>query len=41
MLWQVDIYPAEGQPDLAGRRLAADAADLGLADNLRVTAAHG
>jgi phosphoribosylformylglycinamidine synthase subunit PurSL len=41
MLWQVDIYPAEGQPDLAGTRLAADAADLGLADNLRVAAAHG
>ncbi len=30
MLWEVDIHPAVGQPDLVGRRLAADAADLGL-----------
>jgi phosphoribosylformylglycinamidine synthase II len=30
MLWEVDIYPAAGQPDLPARQLAADAADLGL-----------
>lgn len=41
MLWQVDIYPAAGQPDLVAERLAADAADLGLAARLRVAAAHG
>ena len=29
MLWEVDIYPAEGQPDRAARSVAADAADLG------------
>src|SRR5215469_16212119 len=41
MLWEVDIYPAEGQPDLAGQRIAADAAEMGLSDGLQVRAAHG
>jgi phosphoribosylformylglycinamidine synthase len=41
MLWEVDIYPVAGQPDLDGLRVAADAADLGLATDLRVTAARG
>ena len=41
MLWEVDIYPAAGQPDLAGKRAAADAADLGLADHLHICAGHG
>jgi phosphoribosylformylglycinamidine synthase II len=41
MLWEVDIYPAEGQPDRAARSVAADAADLGLAENLPVAAASG
>jgi phosphoribosylformylglycinamidine synthase subunit PurSL len=41
MLWEVDIYPAEGQPDLVGRRIATDAADLGLAEHLHVHAGHG
>jgi phosphoribosylformylglycinamidine synthase subunit PurSL len=41
MLWEVDIYPAEGQPDLVGRRVSADAADLRLADRLQVTAGYG
>lgn len=40
-LWQVDIYPAAGRPDLAGRRAAADAADLGLGDRLTIHAAYG
>ena len=40
-LWEVDIYPAAGQPDLAGRRVAADAADLGLGDQLTIRAAYG
>ena len=34
MLWEVDMYPSEGQPDLAARAVAADAADLQLADRL-------
>ncbi|MEX2118079.1 MAG: phosphoribosylformylglycinamidine synthase subunit PurL [Pirellulales bacterium] len=41
MLWQVDIYPAPGQPDMAAARVAGEAADLGLASQLEVTAAHG
>ncbi|HXT59530.1 MAG TPA: AIR synthase related protein, partial [Pirellulales bacterium] len=41
MLWEVDIYPAAGQPDLDGLRVAADAADLGLAAELCVAAARG
>ena len=40
-LWEVDIYPAAGRPDLAGRRVAADAADLGLGDHLAIHAAYG
>ena len=41
MLWEVDIYPAEGQPDLIGEAAAGDAADMGLADSLEITAARG
>jgi len=41
MLWEIDIYPAEGQPDLIGRQVSADAADLGLAEGLAVTSARG
>ena len=41
MLWEVDIYAAEGQPDLIAQQTAADAADMGLAENLSVTAARG
>jgi phosphoribosylformylglycinamidine synthase len=29
-LWEIDIYPAPGQPDVAGRALVSEAADLGL-----------
>jgi phosphoribosylformylglycinamidine synthase len=29
-LWQVDIYPAPGQPDTLGRGLITEAADVGL-----------
>ena len=41
MLWEVDIYPQQGLPDLAARRVTTEAADLGLAPNLGVTAASG
>jgi len=41
MLWEVDIYPREGLPDLIAQRVAADAADLGLAKDLEVHAAYG
>jgi phosphoribosylformylglycinamidine synthase subunit PurSL len=41
MLWEVDIYAAEGQPDLIAQQTAADAADMGLVENLAVTAGRG
>jgi phosphoribosylformylglycinamidine synthase len=41
MLWEVDIYPAPGQPDLLAQGVAGDAADLGLADRLAVSAGRG
>jgi phosphoribosylformylglycinamidine synthase len=40
-LWEVDIYPAEGQPDVAGRQAAADAVDLGLGGRLGETPPRG
>ncbi|MDP7014644.1 MAG: phosphoribosylformylglycinamidine synthase subunit PurL [Pirellulaceae bacterium] len=40
-LWEVDIVPAEGHPDRAAAAVAADAADLGLADDLSIAAARG
>jgi phosphoribosylformylglycinamidine synthase II len=41
MLWQVDIYPASGQPNRAGDSVATQAAELGLASGLRCVAASG
>ena len=41
MLWEIDIYPADGQPDLLGRGILAAAADFGLADGVSIRAAHG
>jgi phosphoribosylformylglycinamidine synthase len=41
MLWEVDIYPADGQPDLLGGQVAAASAELGLAEGLAVAAARG
>jgi phosphoribosylformylglycinamidine synthase len=41
MLWEVDIYPADGQPDLVGGQVAAASAELGLAEGLAVAAARG
>ncbi len=41
MLWEVDIYGREGQPDLGAHDVAAAAAELHLADNLPVTSARG
>jgi phosphoribosylformylglycinamidine synthase len=41
MLWEVDIYPAPGQPDLLGRPISTAAAELGLAADLQVAAARG
>ena len=41
MLWEVDIYTAEGQPDLGAREAAAAAAELHLAVDLPITSARG
>ncbi len=41
MLWEIDIYPAPGQPDRLALQVAADAAELGIVSELNVTAASG
>ena len=41
MLWEIDVYPAEGQPDLAGRQAARSAALLAIHPNLPIAAARG
>jgi phosphoribosylformylglycinamidine synthase II len=41
MLWEVDIFPAEGQPNRAAASVRGDAADLHLAHDLDVVAAYG
>ena len=41
MLWEIDIYPAAGQPDLLARTASSEAADLGLVKDLSLTAARG
>ena len=41
MLWEVDIYSAEGQPDLIAQEIADSAADLGLTDDLQIVSGRG
>ncbi|MGH7138668.1 MAG: AIR synthase-related protein, partial [Pirellulales bacterium] len=41
MLWQVDIYPAKGQPDLTGKKVTAEAIELGMAPDLKICACRG
>lgn len=41
MLWHLQIDPAPGRVDLAGRRVAADAAELGLPGPWAVSASRG
>jgi phosphoribosylformylglycinamidine synthase len=41
MLWHLQIDPAEGRTDVEGRRVAADAAELGLGGAWRVAASRG
>jgi len=41
MLWEVDIHPSEGQPDLTAHQIAAAAAELGIAQDLAVSTARG
>ena len=40
-LWEIDIYPAEGQPDRAGAALASDAHDLGLSPDISIDSVRG
>ena len=40
-LWEIDIYPAAGQPDILGRGVESDAADMGLGSGLIVVAGRG
>ncbi len=41
MLWEVDIHPAEGQPDLVGQRTAAAAEEMNLLAGMAVATARG
>ena len=41
MLWEVDITPLPGNPDLDGQRVANEAADMGISDSLTVKAVRG
>ncbi|HEY2882571.1 MAG TPA: AIR synthase-related protein, partial [Pirellulales bacterium] len=41
MLWEIDIYSVPGQPDRLAQQVASDAAELGIASDLQVTAATG
>ncbi len=41
MLWEIDIFPAPSQPDFHGRKLAQDAADLGISDKIQAKTAYG
>jgi phosphoribosylformylglycinamidine synthase subunit PurSL len=40
-LWEIDIHPADGQPDLMGQQVISEARAMGLGSALVVTAAHG
>jgi phosphoribosylformylglycinamidine synthase subunit PurSL len=40
-LWEIDIHPAAGQVDVAGKALSAEARDLGLDAHLTIAASHG
>jgi phosphoribosylformylglycinamidine synthase len=40
-LWEIDIYPAADQPDLLGRAVSADAAELGICQDLEAHSVYG
>jgi phosphoribosylformylglycinamidine synthase subunit PurSL len=40
-LWEIDIHPADGQPDFLGQQIATEARELGLSQHLSVEAAYG
>ncbi|MCL2303882.1 MAG: phosphoribosylformylglycinamidine synthase subunit PurL [Planctomycetaceae bacterium] len=41
MLWEIEISPAQGQPDIHGQAVSTDAAALGLAKTVTAKYAHG
>src|SRR5262245_53750164 len=41
MLWEVDIYPAPGEPDRASAEVASAATELNLGVSSRIVAGHG
>jgi phosphoribosylformylglycinamidine synthase len=41
MLWEIDIHPLPGLPDRDGERIGALAAELGIANDLKVHSARG
>ena len=41
MLWEIDIYPRPGEPSRLAKQVESDAAELGIAAGLKVTAAAG
>ncbi|GHT37085.1 hypothetical protein FACS189427_09620 [Planctomycetales bacterium] len=41
MLYEIDIFPAEGQPDVHARNILKDSADLGFTQKFEVKTAHG
>ena len=41
MLWEVDIFAAQGLPDVAGSETKTDAADLGFSSSLTIGTARG
>ena len=41
MLWEITIFPAPKQPDVQGKAIAQDAADLGLFDHVSARSAYG
>lgn len=41
MLWEIDIHPAPGQPDLVANSIKSDAPDLGLDGDFDVKSARG
>ncbi|MDZ4848591.1 MAG: phosphoribosylformylglycinamidine synthase subunit PurL [Pirellulaceae bacterium] len=40
-LWEIDIHPVDGQPDLLGQQVATDAREIGLCQHLSIEAAYG
>jgi phosphoribosylformylglycinamidine synthase len=41
MLWEIDVYPAPDELNRLGQKVAAEAAELGIAPSLQITAARG